>query len=75
MTNVVHKNVQVKALKYHHYKKVLNRSNFKEKRHSMTFDVILNNIKYLRIHNVSIHLNFYQNIFIKCVKNNFLKFP
>ena len=42
----------------------------------MTFEVILIKIKYLRIHNVSIHINFYQNRFInEYVKKNFLKFP
>ena len=69
MTNVVHKNLQVKVLKYHHYEKVLNRSNFKEKSFNKTFDVILNNIKYSQIHNVSIHLKFYQNIFITIFLN------
>ena len=34
----------------------------------MTVEVILNKIKYLRIHNVSIHINFYQNQLInECV--------
>ena len=42
----------------------------------MTVEVILNKIIYLRIHNVSIHINLYQNQFInKCVEKNFLKFP
>ena len=37
--------------------------------------LILNKIKYLRIHNISIHINFYQNLFInQCVRKNFLKF-
>ena len=41
----------------------------------MTVEVILNKIEYLRIHNVSIHIDFYQNRFInECVRNNFLKF-
>ena len=30
----------------------------------MNFDVILNKMKYLRIHNVNIHINVYQNPFI-----------
>ena len=42
----------------------------------MTFEVILLEIKYLRILNVSIHINFYQNRFInECIRKNFLKFP
>ena len=41
----------------------------------MTFEVILITVKYLRIHNTSIHINFHQNRFInKCVMKNFLKF-
>ena len=41
---------------------------------SMTFEVILIKIKYLRIHNISIHI-IYQNRFInECVRKNFLKF-
>ena len=33
-------------------------------------------MKYLRIHNVSTHINFYQNRFInECVRKTFLKFP
>ena len=33
-------------------------------------------MKYLHIHNVSIHINFYQNRFInECVMKTFLKFP
>jgi hypothetical protein len=40
---------------------------------SMTFEVIL---KYARIHNVTIHTNFYQDQAIKeCAMKNFLKFP
>ena len=32
-------------------------------------------MKYLRIYNISIHINFYQNQFInECVRKNFLKF-
>ena len=39
----------------------------------MTAEVILKKIKYLRIHNVSIHINFYQNRFInECVRKIFL---
>ena len=39
----------------------------------MTVEVILNQ---MRIHNVSIYINFYQNRFIdECVRKNFLKFP
>ena len=42
----------------------------------MTVKVILNKMKYLRIHNVSIHINFYQNRFInECVRKTFHKFP
>ena len=42
---------------------------------SMTFEVILIKRKYLRIHNISIHIIFYQNQFInECVRKNFLKF-
>ena len=43
---------------------------------SMTFEVILIKIKYLRIYNISIHINFYQNRFIikESVRKNFLKF-
>ena len=42
---------------------------------SMTFEVILIKMKYLRIHNISIHIIFYQNRFInECVWKNFLKF-
>ena len=42
----------------------------------MTFEVILIEIKYLRIHNISVHINFYQNRFIiESVRKNFLKFP
>jgi hypothetical protein len=42
----------------------------------MTFEVIFIKIKYLRIYNISIHINFYQNqsINYKCVRKNFLKF-
>ena len=41
----------------------------------MTVEVILNKTKYFRVHNVSIHINFYQNRFInECVRKNFLKF-
>ena len=41
----------------------------------MTFKVILIQIKYLRIYNISIHINFYQNRFInESVRKNFLKF-
>ena len=37
----------------------------------MTVEVIINYMKYLRIHNVSIHLNFYKNRFInECVRKN-----
>ena len=32
---------------------------------SMTFEFILIKMKYLRIHNISIHIIFYQNRFIK----------
>ena len=40
----------------------------------MTFEVILLKINYLRIHNIGIHINFYQNRFInECVRKNFLK--
>ena len=39
----------------------------------MTVEVILNIMAYLRIHNVSIHINFYQNRFInECVRIFFL---
>ena len=42
---------------------------------SMTFEVILIEIKYLRIHNIGIHINFYQNRFInESVRKIFLKF-
>ena len=42
---------------------------------SMTFEVILIKIKYLRIHNICIYIIFYQNRFInECVRKNFLKF-
>ena len=43
---------------------------------SMTFEVILIKVKYLRIHNISIHIFFfYQNRFInECVRKNFLKY-
>ena len=42
---------------------------------SMTFEVILIEIKYLRIHNISVHINFYQNRFTnESVRKNFLKF-
>ena len=38
-------------------------------------EVILIYIKYLHIHDISIHINFYQNWFInECVMKNFLKF-
>ena len=38
--------------------------------------VILIKMKYLRIHNISIPIIFYQNRFInECVRKNFLKFP
>ena len=38
--------------------------------------VILNEIRYLRIRKVSIHINFYHNWFInEYVRKNFLKFP
>ena len=41
----------------------------------MTFEGILFEIKYLRIHNISIHINFYQNQFRnESVRKNFLKF-
>ena len=41
----------------------------------MTFEVILIKIKYLRIYNISIYINFYQNQFInESVRKNFLKF-
>ena len=40
----------------------------------MTFEVILNLKKYLCIHNVTIHINIYQNQFIdEFVKKNFPK--
>ena len=43
---------------------------------SMTVQVILNKLKYLRIHNVSIHINFYHNRFMnECIRKNFLEFP
>ena len=45
----------------------------------MTFndvEVILNLIKSLRIHNVSIHIHFYKNQSLnECVRKTFLKFP
>ena len=42
---------------------------------SMTFEVILIEMKYLRIHNISVHINVYQNLFInESVRRNFLKF-
>ena len=41
----------------------------------MTVEMILNKIKYFRNHNIMIHINFYQNLFInECVRKNFLKF-
>ena len=41
----------------------------------MTFEVILLEIKYLRIHNLSIHINFFKNLFInESGRKNFLKF-
>ena len=41
----------------------------------MTVEVKLKKIKYLRIHKVTIHINFYQNRLInECVRKNFLKF-
>ena len=41
----------------------------------MTFEVILIEKKYLRIHNISVHIIFYQNRFInESVRKNFLKF-
>ena len=44
-------------------------------RPSMTFEVVLIKIKNLRIHNISIHIIFYQNRFInECARKNFLKF-
>ena len=40
---------------------------------SMTFEVVVIKMKYLRIHNISIHTNFYQNRFINgCVRRIFL---
>ena len=43
---------------------------------AMTFEVILLLMKYLRINNIGIHINFYQNRFInESVRKNFLKFP
>ena len=43
---------------------------------SMTFEVILNQIEYLRINNVSIHTDFYKNRFLnECARKKFLKFP
>ena len=42
---------------------------------SMTFEVILIIMEYLCIHNISIHIHFYQNRLInERVRNNFLKF-
>ena len=42
---------------------------------SMAFEVILMKMKYLRIHNVGIHINFYQNRFInESARKNFLNF-
>ena len=42
----------------------------------MTVEVILNPMKYLRIHKATIHINNYQNRFInECVRTNFLKYP
>ena len=41
----------------------------------MTLEVILPQMKYLCIHNIGIHINFYQNRFInESVRKNFLKF-
>ena len=41
----------------------------------MTFEGILLEMKYLRIHNISIHINLYQNRFKnESVRKNFLKF-
>ena len=41
----------------------------------MTFEIILIYMKYLRIHNISIYIIFYQNRFInEYVRKNFLKF-
>jgi hypothetical protein len=43
---------------------------------SMTFEVIIIKMKYLLIHNISIHIIFYKNRFInECVRKKFLKFP
>ena len=40
---------------------------------SMTFEVVLIKMKYLRIHNINIHKIFYQNRFINgCVRRIFL---
>ena len=40
---------------------------------SMTFKVVLIKIKYLSMHNISIHINFYKNRFInECVRRIFL---
>ena len=42
----------------------------------MTVEVILNKIKYLLIHNVSIHIIFYRNKLInECVRKIFFRFP
>ena len=42
----------------------------------MTVEGIINEVKYLRVHNVSIHINFDRNRFInQCVRKTFLKFP
>ena len=42
---------------------------------SMTFEVILIEIKYLGIHNISVHINFHRNRIInESVRKNFLKF-
>ena len=41
----------------------------------MTGEAILIKMKYLRIYNIIIHINFYQNRFInESVRKNFLKF-
>ena len=41
----------------------------------MTVEVILNKMKYLRIHYVSIHINFLSVLINECVRKTFLKFP
>ena len=57
------------------FKRIYRVSQIQKTRTKMNVEVILYQINYFRIPNVSIHINFYQNRFInECVKKNFLKF-